>query len=170
MGKRVNKAGAAPPRLSAEAEHSIEFFMRPSDGTVPSLETFAAWPNKVAKKLLPVLAAVAEAPPTKFSGGGKWEAMHGVCTGMYEVRAKVNGRHYRLFCVLDLKAENSDLPLLTVIDADSKPDGSAFPHSRYIDLSELRDEYFSPDSSGRNVRSLAPARTVEKYISKNYEA
>lgn len=37
--------------------------MRPDDGAVPSLETFAAWPNKAARKLLPVLAAVAEAPP-----------------------------------------------------------------------------------------------------------
>ena len=36
--------------------------MRPDDGAVPSLETFAAWPNKAARKLLPVLAAVAEAP------------------------------------------------------------------------------------------------------------
>lgn len=144
--------------------------MRPSDGTVPSLETFATWPNKVAKKLLPVLAAVAEAPPTKFSGGGKWEAMHGVCTGMYEVRVKVNRRHYRLFCVLDLNAENSDLPLLTVIDADSKPDGSVFPQSRYNDLSDLRDEYFLPDGSGRNFRSLAPARSVERYIWQDYDS
>lgn len=150
MGKRIrNRVASAPPRLSADAKHSV---------------------NKVAKKLLPVLAAVAEAPPTKFAGGGKWEAMHGVCTGMYEVRAKVGGMHYRLFCVLDLFAENSDLPLLAVIDADSKPDGTVFPDSRYSDRSDLRDEYFRPDKNGGNVRSLAPESAVEKYISQSYNA
>lgn len=114
--------------------------MRPDDGAVPSLETFASWPNKAAGKLLPVLAAVAEAPPTKFAGGGKWEAMHGTCTGMYEVRAR--------------------------IDADSKPNGEVFAESRYVQLSALRDEYFRPDQNGRPVRSLAPASLVARYISR----
>jgi len=27
------------------------------------------------------------APPPRFSGGGKWEAMHGDMAGYYEVRA-----------------------------------------------------------------------------------
>ena len=56
--------------------------------------------------------------------------MHGTCTGMYEVRARIDGVHYRLFCVLDVLAENVDRPLLTVIDADSKPNGEVFAESR----------------------------------------
>lgn len=79
--KRLKSREVSTPRLSSDASHSVEFFMRPDDGAVPSLETFASWPNKAAGKLLPVLAAVAEAPPTKFDGGGRWEAMHGTCTG-----------------------------------------------------------------------------------------
>jgi hypothetical protein len=33
-----------------------------------------------------VLDAVAAAPPPRFSGGGKWEAMHGTMGGWYEIR------------------------------------------------------------------------------------
>lgn len=164
--KRLKSREVSTPRLSSDASHSVEFFMRPDDGAVPSLETFASWPNKAAGKLLPVLAAVAEAPPTKFAGGGKWEAMHGTCTGMYEVRARIDGVHYRLFCVLDVFAENGDRPLLTVIDADSKPNGEVFAESRYVQLSALRDEYLRPDQNGRPVRSLAPASLVARYISR----
>ena len=92
--------------------------------------------------------------------------MHGTCTGMYEVRARIDGVHYRLFCVLDVFAENEDRPLLTVIDADSKPNGEVFAESRYAQLSALRDEYFRPDENGRPVRSLAPASLVARYISR----
>jgi hypothetical protein len=34
-------------------------------------------PTKVLAEMVAVLDAVAEAPPPAFSGGGKWEAMHG---------------------------------------------------------------------------------------------
>lgn len=130
--KRLKSREVSTPRLSSDASHSVEFFMRPDDGAVPSLETFASWPNKAAGKLLPVLAAVAEAPPTKFDGGGKWEAMHGTCTGMYEVRAR--------------------------IDADSKSNGEVFAESRYVELSALRDEYFTPDDNGRPVPVACPGK------------
>lgn len=163
-GKRSGSARPAP-KLSPNAPHSIEFYKDPSDGSIPSLETFSTWPNKVAKKILPIVAAVAEAPPTKFAGGGKWEAMHGECTGMFEVRAKVDGIHYRFFCVLDLEAANSDRPLLTVLDADSKPDRTVFPAGRYEDLVSLRDEYFKPDKNGQPVRSLALPAEVHSIIS-----
>ena len=47
------------------------------------------------------LDAVAEAPPPQYSGGGKWEAMHGPMGGYFEVRASGPGREqFRLFCVL----------------------------------------------------------------------
>lgn len=57
----------------------------------------------------------------------------------WDVRGEGEDRrlHYRLFCVLDVFAENGDRPLLTVIDADSKPNGEVFAESRYVQLSAL---------------------------------
>ena len=52
--------------------------------------------------------AVAAAPPPAFSGGGKWEAMHGEMSGFFEVRVDGPQRHhYRLFCVLERTAPTS---------------------------------------------------------------
>jgi hypothetical protein len=49
-----------------------------------------------------VLDAVAEAPPPAYSGGGKWEAMHGSMGGYYECRVTGPAREqFRLFCVLE---------------------------------------------------------------------
>ena len=49
-----------------------------------------------------------QAPPPQYSGGGKWEAMHGSMGGYYEVRATGPQREqFRLFCVLEnAEAEN----------------------------------------------------------------
>ena len=52
--------------------------------------------------MLAVTKAVAGAPPPMFSGGGKWEAMHGDMSGYYEIRVDGPSRHhYRLFCLLE---------------------------------------------------------------------
>jgi len=60
--------------------------------------------------MLAVLDAVAEAPPPQLPGGGKWEAMHGVMGGYYEVRATGPKREqFHLFCIL----ENADATVLT---------------------------------------------------------
>jgi len=74
--------------------------------------------------MIAVLDAVAEAPPPRFSGGGLWEAMHGIMT-------------YRLFCLL----ENSDTkglrrrglarPAIAVITGISKPWMTAFSQGDY---------------------------------------
>jgi hypothetical protein len=37
-------------------------------------------PGTVRVKMLAVLSAVAAAPPKRFAGGGRWEAMHGDMT------------------------------------------------------------------------------------------
>lgn len=72
-----------------------------SDGTVPAIEFLDSCPTKVAANLLAVLDAVAEAPPPQYSGGGKWEAMHGAMGGYHEVRATGPGREqFRLVCLL----------------------------------------------------------------------
>jgi hypothetical protein len=69
---------------------------------VPAEVFLDSCPTKVEATILAVLEAVRAAPPPAFSGGGKWEAMHGSMGGYYEVRVTGPGRkHYRLFCLLD---------------------------------------------------------------------
>ena len=47
------------------------------DGSVPAEAFLDSCPLKVEATILAVLEAVRQAPPPQFSGGGKWEAMHG---------------------------------------------------------------------------------------------
>lgn len=46
-------------------------------GDVPADDFLDACPTKVEATILAVLEAVRAAPAPTFSGGGKWEAMHG---------------------------------------------------------------------------------------------
>lgn len=48
------------------------------DGSVPAEAFLDSCPLKVEATILAVLEAVRQAPPPLFSGGGKWEAMHGL--------------------------------------------------------------------------------------------
>ncbi|MGH9077589.1 MAG: hypothetical protein ACRDY0_09105, partial [Acidimicrobiales bacterium] len=64
------------------------------------MEFLASLPPKVAAEFNAVLDAVAKAPPPAFSGGGRWEAMHGPMGGIYEVRVTAAGANHRLFCLL----------------------------------------------------------------------
>ena len=59
---------------------------------VPAIEFLDHVPTKVAAEVHAVLSAVAEAPPPAFSGGGKWEAMHGELVGLYEIRVQAAAR------------------------------------------------------------------------------
>ncbi len=85
-----------------------------------------------------MLDAVRAAPPPAFSGGGKWEAMHGTMSGYYEIR--VTGpdcRHYRLFCILDngtpqeLAARGFDGPQVVVINGMVKANAALFSDREY---------------------------------------
>ncbi|MGH2843270.1 MAG: hypothetical protein ACRDKL_06735, partial [Solirubrobacteraceae bacterium] len=77
-------------------------FYRAADVTVPARLFLDSCPGRAAVEYLAVLDAVAAAPPPQFSGGGKWEAMHGDMTGYYEVRITGPGREqFRLFCLLE---------------------------------------------------------------------
>ncbi len=53
---------------------------------VPALDFLTSVSAKVATEMQAVLEAVADAPPSAFSGGGKWETMHGEMAGIYEIR------------------------------------------------------------------------------------
>ena len=68
----------------------IHFFQRhqaedPAEA-VPAIDFLDSLPLKTRAEIIAVLEAVAQAPPPAFSGGGKWEAMHGTMGGYYEIR------------------------------------------------------------------------------------
>lgn len=166
----LGEAGSLPPpKLSAAAVHDVAFFKRKAvddpDRAVPSLASLRTFPPGVRRRILATLAAVAEAPPTRFAGGGAWEAMHGGMSGYFEVRVKYRRMLYRVFCLLDtsLDARIYAKPVLAVIDAESKPDGTAIPASRYEQVRALGSEYKSPDERGRHIRSLADRDDLARY-------
>jgi hypothetical protein len=60
-------------------------YYRAPDETVPALEFLDGCPGTVDARFTAVLDAVAEARPAVLRGG-KWEAMHGMMGGWYEIR------------------------------------------------------------------------------------
>ena len=83
-------------------------FSKAADESVPTDDFLDDCPVKVRAQLLAVLDAVAEAPPPRFSGGGRWEAMHGDMGGYYEVRSQGPKREqFRLFCILENAVQRS---------------------------------------------------------------
>lgn len=96
--------------------------------------------------LVAVLKAVADAPPPQFSGGGKWEAMHGEMAGYYEVRVDGPDRHhFRLFCVLDRDGAAVGLggPSLVIITGKDKPFRTVLSTRDYADVRRLGTEFRS---------------------------
>lgn len=107
-------------------EHEIVYFQRhisiDPGCSAPGREFLDRCPVKVRATMRAVLVAVAQAPPHKFAGGGYWEAMHGEMSGWFEVR--VNGpqrHHYRLFCRIDMEAQDAKSPWLVVVSGLDKP-------------------------------------------------
>lgn len=80
-------------------------------------------PAKVAAEIQAVLDAVAEAPPPAFSGGGKWEAMHGEpeLAGIYEIRVQGAGMNHRLFCLVQRNSDDLGGPSIVAIGGLTKP-------------------------------------------------
>jgi hypothetical protein len=154
----------APPRSKAKSQvktepsvddpHQVMYFRRHRDDdaaqTCPGQEFVNGCPSGIRARLRTVLVVVADAPPTKFSGGGFWEAMHGDMAGWYEVRVKGGQVLFRLFCRLDYKAAGQITGLLVVITGLQKPNGTKFGDADYKQVRDLGDEYFR-----RNPRSLA---------------
>lgn len=148
-----------PPQVktgpSSDDAHDVVFFRRHPDDdsaeTMPGREFLReVCPAVVRAKFNAILNAVAEAPPKRFAGGGAWEAMHGDMTGWFEARANGPRRHqYRLFCLLDYKADGLVRPLLVVIDGRDKPFRTELSDADYAAVCALGDEYWK-----RNPRSL----------------
>lgn len=122
----------------------IHFFQRhvadDADRGVPALDFLAGLPNKVAAEIHAVLSAVSEAPPPSFSGGGKWEAMHGEMAGMFEVRVQGGGKNHRLFCVLD-RGEDLGGPSIVCLGGLSKPPRQAADNRDYRRIRRYADEF-----------------------------
>jgi len=124
-------------------------YYKAADGSVPAKDFLLGCPTGVRAKLLAVLEAVRSAPPPQFSGGGRWEAMHGDMGGYYEIRVTGPGRtHYRLFCQLDngtareLAARGFDRPQIAVINGMSKRHLTEFSDREYKkNVRDLGDRY-----------------------------
>lgn len=111
-------------------------------------------PKVVAKNLFATIDAVAEAPPPQFTGGGRWEAMHGEMTGFYEARAQgPDHRLYRLFCLLERESPGLSGPSIVLIAGMSKPIGETFTEAEYAAVRRLGEEYLR-----RVPRSVAKAQ------------
>lgn len=154
--RRPTFAALAAQAKISESSHDrwrVAYFKRHKDDdpdeATPAREYLRTVPPAVAAFFQAVVVEVAAAPPTKFAGGGYWEAMHGDMTGYFEVRKKYRGMHYRLFCRLDEDAEGA-APLLTLVCGMTKPDRTTFEASDYAAVRALGDEYLA-----RNPRSLA---------------
>jgi hypothetical protein len=123
-------------------------YYKAADGSVPALEFLDACPGKIDAEFNAVLDAVAAAPPPQFSGGGKWEAMHGTMTGWHEIRLSGPGREQlRLFCLLE-NANDEELhrrglrkPAIAVISGMRKPWRTKFSERDYARMRKLGDEH-----------------------------
>lgn len=134
--------------MATPAPWLVHFFQRHAADdaarSVPARDFLDACPEKVRATIFAVLQAVAAAPPPQFSGGGKWEAMHGEMTGWYEVR--VDGpqrRHYRLFCLLERDGQKLGLggPSVVLIAGRDKPYLTKLSKADYAAVRLLGDEY-----------------------------
>lgn len=119
-------------------------YYRTTDGRCPADEFLDSCPVKVSAQLVAVLDDVAGAPPPRYSGGGRWEAMHGAMRGFYEVRAQGPQREqFRLFCVLEngtaqeLARRGLSRPAIAVITGLRKPWMTAFSERDYESVRRL---------------------------------
>jgi hypothetical protein len=119
-------------------------YFKTSEETVPALKFLDECPGTLDAQFMAVLDAVAAAPPPRFSGGGKWEAMHGDMSGFYEIRLSGPRREqFRLFCLLEngtkdeLARRGLQQPAIAVITGMRKPWRTAFSDHDYRHVQEF---------------------------------
>lgn len=138
--ERVSKQAAGPWLIHFFRRHSHD---EPSE-SVPAHDFFESCPTKVSAMMIAVTRAVAEAPPPTFSGGGKWEAMHGKMGGIYEIRVDGPDRHhYRLFCLLERAGAELGLggPSLVLVTGMDKPFQTKLSDRDYDEVLKLVREF-----------------------------
>ena len=151
MAKRRTQGGKADisrtPRVDRSPPWAIVYYL-PPDGSTPAREFLDGCPGKIDAEFAAVLDAVAAAPPPQFSGGGKWEAMHGTMGGWHEIRLTGPSREqFRLFCLLENAADEELLrrglpkPAIAVITGMRKPWRTKFSEADYRGVRRLGDEY-----------------------------
>jgi Txe/YoeB family toxin of Txe-Axe toxin-antitoxin module len=126
-------------------------YFQARDGSVRAEAFLDACPLKIEATILAVLEAVRQAPPQQFSGGGKWEAMHGTMAGYYEIRVTGPARaQHRLFCRLEngtsgeLAARGFQEPQIAVITGMFKPFRTVFSDREYkTNVRALGDDYLA---------------------------
>ena len=130
-----------------EPPWAIVYYLTP-EGTAPALEFLDACPSTIDAQFTAVLDAVAAAPPPRFSGGGKWEAMHGAMGGWYEIRLTGPGREqFRLFCLLEngtsdeIARRGLPRPAIAVITGMRKPWRTTFSDRDYKRVRDLGTEH-----------------------------
>lgn len=142
----THKGGGVPTEVrigpKPTDEHKVVFY-RARDGSLPARVYLDGVPNTIRARFRAVAIAVATAPPIRFAGGGKWEAMHGDMTGWYEIRidGTPNRTHYRLFCLLDYEAQGDDSPLLVLVDGRTKAFRATLPDAEYAEVQALGVDY-----------------------------
>lgn len=151
MARGRSKSGKAARSQTARVNRTppwgIVYYKAP-DGSVPALDFLDGCPGKIDAEFAAVLDAVAAAPPPQFSGGGKWEAMHGSMGGWHEIRLTGPSREqFRLFCLLE-NAEDEELlkrglakPAIAVIAGMRKPWRTKFSEADYRRIRRLGDEH-----------------------------
>jgi Txe/YoeB family toxin of Txe-Axe toxin-antitoxin module len=152
--RRTSRRGSVAKRPTGPWR--THFFRRHRDDdpaeAVPARDFLDACPTKVSATMIAVVHAVASAPPPAFSGGGKWEAMHGKMRGVYEVRVDgPNRHHYRLFCVLERDGGEHGLsgPSLILVAGKDKPFQTKLSEAEYDEVLGLVREFQT-----RNPRSV----------------
>lgn len=123
-------------------------FYRDAQGNVPADDFLDDCPANVRARLMAVLDAVAEAPPPQFSGGGRWEAMHGDMGGYFEGRSQGAKREqFRMFCIVEnadadeLRRRGLARPAIAVITGMRKPWMTAFSAQDYDHVRALGNDY-----------------------------
>ena len=149
MPTRGRRQRHGPPGLdpSGNLPWDVIYYAQPG-GTVPELEFLDCCPSTIDAQFTAVLDAVAAAPPPRFSGGGKWEAMHGAMGGWYEIRLTGPGREQlRLFCLLEngtsgeLAKRGLRRCAIAVITGMRKPWRTTFSDRDYQRVRDLGDDY-----------------------------
>lgn len=124
----------------------------------PAQEFLALIPEAVREHFDGILSALLARDPTRFRGGGYWEAMHGDMRGWFEVRcAGPRREQFRLFCLLEngspdaLVALGLEGPTIAVITGLRKPHRTVFSATDYARVRREGDAY----------RSQVPRRALE---------
>ena len=118
----------------------VEFYLH-HNRSVPAEKFLDGCP--VNDRLLAIVEAVRGYPPPSFPPSQMWRVMSGRMSGIYEARVRSRDTLYRLFCLLDRKAESFGLgaPTLALLSGGTKPVGEAMEDDVYDDAISYRDRY-----------------------------